>query len=149
MKLSMTWLAGLAALVLVAGGVTWWLVGRDPSYCDQVSAHTADVEAGKGTMQNPVEGLPALKELAAAAPSDIKDEWQVVLNAVRGLQQAFDATGVDPNTTDISALPDSVTPEQRQRLRDAASRLLSPEVKAAIAGIDQEVRDVCHTPLQL
>ena len=142
-------LGALAVLVLVTGGLTWWLLGRDHGYCDQVAARTAAVQTGQGVMQNLVEGLPALQELAAAAPSDLKDEWQVVVNAVDGMRQAFEDTGVDPATTDLSALPASVTPEQRQRLKSAASKLVSPEVEAAVDGIQQQALDVCHTPLEL
>ena len=142
-------LAVVAALVLVSGGVLWWALERPKGYCDQVAAHTAAVQAGQGAMQNLVEGLPELEELGGAAPSDLKDEWQVLVNAVRGFRQAFDDTGVDPSAADLAALPDSVTAEQRQRIKDAASVLVSAEVKAAVSGIEQQALDVCHTPLQL
>jgi hypothetical protein len=139
----------VAAIALVAGGVTWWLVVREPDYCGQVEDRSAKVQAGGGVMQNVVEGLPELRQLADAAPSDLKDEWQVVVNAIDGMRQAFVDTGVDPTTTDLDALPDTVTVEQRQRLKSAASKLVSPEVQAAVNGIQQQALDVCHTPLEL
>jgi hypothetical protein len=139
----------VAALVLVAGGVTWWLVAREPDYCGQVAERSAKVQEGGGVMQNVVEGLPQLQELADAAPSDLKDEWQVVVNAIDGMRQAFIDTGVDPTTSDLSQLPDTVTAEQRQRLKAAASKLVSPGVQAAVNGIQQQALDVCHTPLEL
>jgi len=143
-------LLGIAAvLALVAGGVTWWLVAREPDYCGQVAERSANVQAGGGVMQNVVEGLPQLRDLADAAPSDLKDEWQVVVSAVDGMRQAFADTGVDPATTDLSKLPDTVTAEQRQRLKAAASKLVSPGVQAAVNGIQQQALDVCHTPLEL
>jgi len=142
-------IAAVAALVLVAGGVIWWVAGRDPDYCGLVEQHSAAVQAGVEPLHDVVAGLPELEALAAKAPSDLKDEWQVVVNSVRGFAQAFEETGVDPGTADLSALPDRVTPEQRQRIKDAASGLLSPQVTEAVAGIEQHALDVCHTPLEL
>lgn len=142
--------AVVAALVLVAGGAMWWVVvGRDPDYCGLVEQHSAAVQAGTEPLHNVVAGLPELEALAAEAPSDLKDEWQVVVNAVRGFAGAFADTGVDPGTADLSALPESVTAEQRKRITDAASALVSPQVTEAVAGIEQHALDVCHTPLEL
>ena len=149
MKLPLTLLGSLGALVLVAGGITWWLVDREPDYCGRVVQRSDQVQAGGGVMQNLVAGLPELRDLADAAPSDLRDEWQVVVNAVDGMRQAFADTGVDPSTSDLSALPDTVTADQRARLKAAASRLLSPEVAQAVDGIQQQALDVCHTPLEL
>ena len=142
-------LVAAVALVLVGGGVFWWFTSRPASYCDQIVARTNAVQAGQGVMQNLVAGLPELRDLAAAAPSDLTDEWQVVINAVDGMRQAFADTGVDPNTPDLAALPPSVTPAQKERLQSAAAVLVSAEVTQAVKGIQQEALDVCHTPMEL
>jgi len=142
-------LAVVAAVLLMASSAIWWVAGRDPDYCGLVEEHSAAVQAGTEPLHNLVAGLPELESLAAKAPSDLKDEWQVVVNAVHGFAQAFADTGVDPGTADLAALPDSVTAEQRKRITDAASALVSPQVTEAVAGIEQHALDVCHTPLEL
>ena len=142
-------LAVVAAVLLMASGAIWWVAGRDPGYCGLVEEHSAAVQAGTEPLHDLVAGQPELESLAAKAPSDLKDEWQVVVNAVHGFAQAFEDTGVDPGTADLSALPDSVTAEQRKRITDAASALVSPQVTEAVAGIEQHALDVCHTPLEL
>lgn len=141
--------AVVAALVLVSAGVMWWFIGRGEDYCGLVNEKTQAVQSGQGAMQNLVEGLPELRELAGAAPSDLKDEWQVVLAAVVGMERAFVETGVDPATSSIDDLPPTVTAEQRQRLQAAASKLISSETREAVDGIEQHARDVCHVPLQI
>jgi len=142
-------LAAVAAVLLMASSAIWWIAGRDPDYCGLVEEHSAAVQAGTEPLHDLVAGLPELESLAAKAPSDLKDEWQVVVNAVHGFAQAFADTGVDPGTADLAALPDSVTAEQRKRITDAASALVSPQVTEAVAGIEQHALDVCHTPLEL
>jgi hypothetical protein len=141
--------AALLGLVLVVAGATWWIRDHDKSYCDLVADQTAQVQNGQGATESLLATLPTLRRLSDAAPSDLKDEWQVVVNAVDGFREVLAAAGVDPATTDVTSLPDSVTAAQRAEIKAAASRLLSPEVQAAVAGIQQQALDVCHTPLEL
>lgn len=147
-RLAAVLLVALALVLVVAAG-TWWVRSRHKDYCDLVDERTAQVQAGQEVSSSLITALPELHRLADAAPSDLKDEWQVVINATDGLDQALAAAQVDPATADLKSLPDTVTKDQRARITTAASRLLAPEVTAAVKGIEQQALDVCHTPLEL
>ena len=51
--------------------------------------------------------------------------------------------------TTARSLPAGLTDEQRQRIEDAAVALADPAVVAAFDGVQQQAKDVCHTPLSL
>ena len=93
--------------------------------------------------------LEIYRDLQEKAPADIGDEWQQVVTALRGLDQALDDAGVDPATYDRKNPPAGLTPDQRDAIDEAARRLADPETGRAMRSIQQEVLDVCHTPLSL
>ncbi len=94
-----------------------------------------------------LEALPVLRQLADAAPGDIADDWQVVLTAIGGLDEALSDAGVDPATYDPERPPESLTRQQRGTIERAAAELLNPRTQDAVAAVDQQARDVCRTPL--
>lgn len=91
--------------------------------------------------------LPIFRELAAAAPRDIDDDWTRFIAALEGLQEALDAAGVEAESYDAAQPPEDVTEEQQTAIARAADELLQPEVSAAFEGVQQQARDVCQTPL--
>lgn len=142
----------LVALLLLAGT----LAGcgepspeeRRETYCDLVDEKSEELtratdEGGPGAF---VDVLPTLEELGDAAPSDLKDEWQVFLNALHGLRDVLEDTGVDPDQV-TGELPETLTRDERRRIRGAAALLVSDEVRAAVQGIEQQALDVCKTQL--
>lgn len=96
-----------------------------------------------------LEAIDIFRELQDRAPSDITDEWQALVSGIGGLQEAVEAAGADPDTYDPASPPPDVTSEEQKEIRAASRRMTSPETLQALKAVDQQVRDVCHTPLFL
>jgi len=117
-------------------------------YCAEVEADADQItravdEKGAAAF---VDVLPTFEGLAGKAPGDVRDEWQVFLNALRGLRDALDATGVKPEEVD-GKLPADLPAADRRRISLAASVLAGDDVRLATQAIEQHALDVCHTPL--
>lgn len=93
--------------------------------------------------------LPIFEDLREAAPDDIRDDWQVVITSLTGLEAALEDAGVDPATYDRDDPPEGLSTEERERIDAAAARLTSPESARAFAAVEQQARDVCKNPLTL
>lgn len=120
-------------------------------YCDAVSEHQEHLSeiVGGGKPDAMLQALDIFQDLADRAPSDISDEWQQVVGSVESLQDALDDAGVDGATYDRDNPPSDVTAEQQEAIDDAAARVGGAETVRAITDLDQQARDVCHTPLTL
>lgn len=139
--------AALVVVTLLAG------CSDDPyeEYCAAVTDHQAELtritdEGGPDVL---LRALPIFRELGDAAPSDIQDDWQIVVSGLAALESALDDAGVDPATYDRDNLPDGVTEAERDRIDAAAQDLTTDESVAAFAAVEQQARDVCKTPLRL
>ena len=144
-------LALLVAALLLVGATACSETADDrrAAYCAQVKKDSTALskgvaEGGPGAF---LEVLPTLEGLAKKSPSDLKDEWQTLLNALTGLQDALDAAGLEPGDIQDGRLPADLPKEDRKRVRDAASVLTTPEVVAATQGIEQHALDICKQPL--
>jgi hypothetical protein len=144
-------LAPLLAGALLAGATACSETADDrrEAYCAQVKKDSTTLskgvaEGGPGAF---LDVLPTLQGLAKKAPSDLKDEWQTLLNALTGLRDALDATGLEPSDIQDGSLPKDLSRADRKRVRDAASVLTTPEVVAATQGIEQHALDICKQPL--
>jgi hypothetical protein len=138
----------VACLVLTAAGGC-----GDPQsdYCSAVKDHQkelSDVLAGGGPTAL-LDALPIFEDLARDAPTDIRDEWGTVIDALQGLEDALKDAGVDPATYDHAHPPPGLNRADRERIEAAASDVADPRTTAALAGLEQQARDVCQTPLSL
>lgn len=118
-------------------------------YCDEVADRQVELtelmaEEGPDTL---LRAVPVLRDLADGAPRDIQDEWDRLLDALGGLDEALDAAGVDASTYDAERPPSGVTEEQQQAIARAADELATRETSAAWEGVKQHAKDVCATPL--
>ena len=148
----------LLAVAVAALALTGVLVldrGEDDdpfdSYCSAVEEHRSELgsalNAGKET--GLLRALPAFEDLAAKAPEDIRDEWRIVVDRVRELQAALDSAGVDAASYDFAKPPADLAADDRSAIEAAATRLGSADTAAALAGVEQQARDVCKSPLSL
>jgi hypothetical protein len=137
----------LALLPLAAG------CGGDSrdSYCSAVKEHQEELTSitGEGNEDSLIRALDIFKDLRDKSPSDVSDEWQQLVSRIETLDEALDAAGVDPATYDRDHPPKSLDQEERARIDAAARELGSGPTLAAFQGLQQEVLDVCHTPLTL
>lgn|GEM_PF-808175 len=143
--------ATLAAAVALGAGLAG--CGSDPvqAYCGQVQAdqtRLTTVLAGGGEAAL-LDALPIFQQLQAKAPTDIRGDWTTVVRSLSALQKALAAAHVDPKKYDAKHPPAGVTPAQQQAIAQAASGLVSQRTLLALQAVQQEARDVCHTPLSL
>lgn len=138
----------LATVTPLLGGCS-----GDPQadYCEVVESHQEELTTilGEGGPDALLRALPVFRDLHDAAPSDVRDDWQVVVSGLTGLQTALDDADVDPATYDRDTLPQGVTDAERDRIDAAAEKLTTEESVAAFAAVEQQARDVCKTPLRL
>lgn len=144
---------GACALLLVA---TFAMAGcgeDDPfaAYCDEVEAQqtalSEDLAGGEAT--GLIDALPEFEKLAAKAPDDLSDEWGTVTSRIGALVAALEEAGVDPATYDRKKPPAGLADEEKKAIDDAARAMATPEMAQALAGVEQQARDVCKTPLTL
>lgn len=121
------------------------------AYCDAVSEHQQELSELIGSTDPDalLQAVPIFEDLRDRAPSDIEDEWQALISGITALGDTMSSIGVDPDTYDPTNPPPDVTPEEQKAIRAASRRLTAPETLQALKDIDQQVRDVCHTPLTL
>ncbi len=123
---------------------------RFRSYCEEVEARQvqiSDALATGGQASGLIRALPSFEALAAQAPDDIADEWDVVIQRIRDLVDALDAAGVDPDTYDRRRPPAGVGAEEKAVIDAAAEALVSATTGRAISSVQQQARDVCKTRL--
>jgi hypothetical protein len=121
------------------------------SYCDAVKSHQAELGgiAQGGGHDALLQALPVFEDLQASAPSDVADDWQLLVTRITALKTALADADVDPASYDAQHPPAGVTPEQRALIRRAAAGVGAADSQQALADLQQESLDVCHTPLEL
>ncbi len=96
-----------------------------------------------------LDGLPMLRELADQSPDDLADEWQTLIGAIEGLDEALEDAGVDPADFQDGKPPAGLSVTDQKAIADAAGQVGTEEVVAATSGIEQQARDVCKINLGL
>lgn len=148
----------LVVAVLVAAAVVGLVLLREvgseepfADYCAEVEERRGDIGAAlaAGETTGLIRALPSFEALAEKAPDDIRDEWRTVVTSVRDLRDALDEAGVDAASYDPQKPPADIGAEQREAIRAAALRLGSADTARALAGVEQQARDVCKSPLSL
>jgi hypothetical protein len=140
---------GVAAALLLALCSLTGCGGDD--YCGAVEKHQAELTdvTASGSPAALLEALPIFGDLAEQAPDDIRDEWRTFVDALEDLDDALRDADVDPAAYDPKHLPGQLTEEQRDRIEAAGAALADPAVVRAFDGVQQQAKDVCHTPLSL
>ncbi len=124
---------------------------QQDQYCSAVSDHQrelTDITTG-GDSDALIRALPIFEDLQGKAPGDITDDWQQLVSRIKALDTALRDAGVDPADYDRAHPPSGLDAGQRARIDAAARELGSGATVAALQSLDQEARDVCHTPLTM
>ena len=145
MRVALTTATTLALVPLMAG------CGHGQSYCNTVRDHQSDLGsiARGGDRAALIQALPIFEDLQGAAPDDVADDWQLLVTRIRALDTALEDAHVDPATYDPKHPPAGLSVEDRGMIRRAAAQLAASDTQEALARVQQEVLDVCHTPLEL
>ena len=124
---------------------------RRDAYCSAVEGHQEELTriASDGERVSLLGALEIFRDLESRAPGDITDEWQQVVGRIEELDAALRAADVDPTTYDRKDPPADLGDEDRARIDAAARELGSATTRQALLDLDQQARDVCHTPLSL
>lgn len=139
---------GASVLLLTGAGCQQSAEEERADYCEQVKKDADELtritdEGGAGGF---LDALPLLEGLAEKSPSDLKDEWRTLLNALHGLEEAVEETDIDPDDLN-GKLPADLTRAERTRVRQAATVLQEQQVVQSASGIEQHALDVCETPI--
>lgn len=137
--------------VLVAGPLLAGCASDKERYCDAVKENQTELSdiAAQGGPSALLEALDIYRTLREEAPRDITDEWDQVIRSIAALEEALADAGVDAASYNSEKPPEGVTEEQQEAIALAASEVGSPETRDALAGVEQQARDVCQTPLTL
>lgn len=145
----MTQLRCLTAGVLI--GVLGLVVGcsesdqdRRDAYCQTLEEAQPELtriadEAGPGAF---LDLLPRLEEIGAEAPSDLKDEWQTYLTALRGMRDGLEAAGLEAEDL-TDGVPTDLPTDEATAVTAAVRNLRSAQTEAAATGITQHALDIC------
>lgn len=146
----------LRTVVLVTVGATLasGLVGcgeedRFAGYCAEVLEQQeplSEALSGGGPTAL-IEALPSFRALQEKSPSDISDDWGLLVGRIETLVEALDGAGVDAATYERDKPPEGLSEEDRTAIDAAAGELATPATTAALAGVQQQARDVCKAPL--
>ena len=141
------------AYLLVVVGLLSGCRGDDvEGYCADLSEKRQAIAAlsrdGSGA-RLVTEGLEIFEPLRDRAPGDVRDEWDTLVFALRGLADAIADAGTTPGELARSGQPDGVTDDELALVRDAAVELASDRVQNAGTGIEQHAQDVCGVDLGL
>ena len=125
--------------------------GGGKDYCGTVSEHQSQLGsiARSGDRAALIQALPIFEDLRDTAPDDVTDDWQLLVTRIQALDTALENAGVDTATYDAEHPPAGLSAEHRTLIRRAAAQLAASDTQQAIATVQQEVLDVCHTPLEL
>jgi hypothetical protein len=126
-------------------------IGGGGGYCGAVEDHQSELGSiiQGGDRAALIQALPDFEDLQGKAPDDVADDWQLVVTRIQALDTALAQAGVDPTTYDPKQPPAGVSTEDRLLIRRAAAALAASDTQQALATVQQEVLDVCHTPLDL
>jgi len=125
--------------------------GHGQSYCDAVHDHQSELGAivSSDDRSGLLKALPIFSDLRDKAPDDVAEDWDLVVTRVRALASALTAANVDPTTYDQKDPPAGLSDDDRTAIRRAAAQLAASDTQDALARVQQEVLDVCHTSLEL
>lgn len=145
----------LACVLLLSGAAG--CADRTERYCTELEEQQPVLEElARGPGSGGTEGedplgrtVEVLRTLQQEAPSDVADEWTTVLFAYEGVADAFEAAGADPGSYDPQRPGPGVSEAEADRIRDAASELLSARVLRAADEVEQHAVQVCEVDLGL
>lgn len=140
-------LAAVLLLPLLAAGCS----SQQEQYCSALEEEQQTLaELGEGGFEESgtvARTTDVFERLAQEAPEDLRDEWDALTGAWRGLEQALEEAGADESMFEAGERPEGMSAEDYDRISQAAVQLRSTRVVEAASGIEQHAQDVCEVDL--
>jgi hypothetical protein len=89
----------------------------------------------------------AIHKADAAAPADIKPDWDRVRSAIDGFISALEAAGISLSDLNDPAKLQKLTPAQLQAFQNAAKQLDSPDVANSFTKVEADAKTRCGLDL--
>jgi hypothetical protein len=140
-------LAAVLLLPLLLAGCS----SQQEQYCAALEEEQQTLtELGEGGFEESgtvARTTDVFERLAQEAPEDLRDEWDALTGAWRGLEQALEDAGADESMFEAGERPEGMSAEDYDRISQAAVQLRSTRVVEAATGIEQHAQDVCEVDL--
>ena len=121
-------------------------------YCGDLKSAKKDVDAIKGgDLKDIEETVDTMHDLADEAPSEIKDDWKVLVDGVDKLVAAIKKAGLDDDdmaTLQSGQIPDGVDMTALQNLMTEIQSLDTDAFEKAGENINKHAKDKCGVDLQ-
>lgn len=143
----------LACSVLVLSGATG-CASTTEQYCSTLQEEKQTLtELAEGADRPGADlfgdSIDVFEELRDKAPDDVVDEWNTLIIAWRGLDDALAEADVSAADFRAGTKPAGVSDAEAEAIQAAADELRSPPVIEAGDGIEQHALDVCKVDLGL
>lgn len=126
--------------------------GKNSDYCKDLEASAPKFVALKSQDTAQLgDVFKASHKLADEAPSDIKDDWEVLDKGMRDIEKAVKDAGLtfsDFAELQRGKIPEGVDVDKLQGLPTKFQKLNSPEFDKASRAISKQARDVCEVSFE-
>lgn len=154
--------SALTAIVVLGTGLVTGCGGGGGSSSGSSSAYCSDLKTSAESIRSftAASGAPDFAkladfidkthELAAKAPSDIKDDWAVLVSAMDALTSTLQEAGLkveDLGSLMTGQLPDGVDPTKLAGLTTKLEAIGSDKVQKAGDAISKQAKDACKVDL--
>ncbi|HQR26829.1 MAG TPA: hypothetical protein PLP61_07310 [Nocardioides sp.] len=121
------------------------------SYCDEMKSAKESLAGLDGTSSGDLEkAFTTVHDLADSAPDAVADDWQVLDDAVSGIEQALDKAGLklsDLDKMSSGEMPADLDPAKLQQLAQDMQQLGTDQVQQAADNIEKHAKDECGVDL--
>jgi len=153
--------SALTAIVLLGTGLVTGCgssgggSGSSSAYCNDLKSSAASIKSFTASSGTPdfsklSDFIDKAHELAGKAPSDIKDDWAVMVSAMDALTSTLAEAGLkieDIGTLMTGQLPDGVDPTKLAGLTTKLQEIGSDKVQKAGDAISKQAKDTCKVDL--
>jgi hypothetical protein len=145
--------AGAASALLIAGLTACsGGDGPDSDYCKDLEASAPKFAALRTNDTAQLEDVfKASHKLAAEAPGEVKDDWEVLDEGMTGIEKALKDAGIkfsDFAELQQGKIPEGVDMEKLQGLPAKFQKLDSPAFDKASKNIGRHAKDVCKVTFE-
>jgi len=143
----------VAALLLC--GLLAGCSGSEDDYCGAFEDTATEFQGlGTGDFSQAGAAFDAFDDLAAEAPDEVSDDWEVFTGQISAFQDALDEAGIDLSDLDEIAdqveqqtIPEGIDPDALEDIGVAVQALRTAEFTTASTNIRAHAEDECNLTL--